>query len=55
MVSLENQVKAVRLQLKQYYHHRTEKIFQPVVDITKIISEEITKTLTENSISKNKA
>ena len=57
-VSLESQVKAVRLQDKlaeQDYQHKTEKLFEPFADITKNTSENLMKTLTENSIINNKA
>ena len=57
-VSLQNQVRAVRLQDKlgdQNYHEDLIKKFKPMTDATKNTSENITKTLTENSINNNKA
>ena len=58
LVSLQNQVEEVRLQDKlgeQNYHHKTEKLIEPVTDIMKNTSQNIIKTLTENSISYNEA
>ena len=57
-VSLQNQVQEVRLQDKlgqQNYHEDTKKFFKPMIDEIKNTSENITKTLTENSINNNKA
>ena len=57
-ISLQNQVHEVRLQDKlgeQNYHEDAEKIFKPMTDVIKNTSENITKTLTENSIFNNKA
>ena len=56
LVSLQNQVKAVRLQDKlgkQNFHEDMKKVYEPLTDT--IVSENITKTLTENSINNNKA
>ena len=56
LVSLQSQVKAMGLQDKlgeQNYHHETEKLCEPVVDIIKNTFEKITKTLTENSVNIN--
>ena len=57
LVSLQDQVQEVRLLDKlgkQNYHHKTEKLFEPVIDIIKNISEIITKISTETSIINNK-
>ena len=57
-VSLQNQVRAVRLQDKladQNYHEDAKKLFKPMSDAIKNTSENITKTLTENSNNNNKA
>ena len=56
LVSLESQVKAVRLQDKlgkQNFYEDKKKVFEPVTKSIKDVSEEVTKTMTENSI-KNK-
>ena len=58
LVSLENQVKFVRLQDKlgkQNFHEDMEKVFEPVTKSIKDVSEEITKTMTENYIKNNQA
>ena len=58
LVSLENQVNEVRLEDRlgaQNYHEDSKKLFKPMTDTIKIVSENITKTLTENSINNNKA
>ena len=57
-VSLQNQVKIVRLQDKlgeQNFHEDMTKVFEPLTDTLKKTSENITKTITENSINNNKA
>ena len=57
-VSLQNQVKVVRLQDKlgkQNFHENMTKLFEPLTDTLKKTSENITKTITENSINNNKA
>ena len=57
-VSLQNQVKVVRLQDKlgkQNFHEDMTKVFEPLTDTLKKTSENITKSLTENSINNNKA
>ena len=57
-VSLQNEVKVVRLQNKlgeQNFHEDMTKVFEPLTDTLKKISENITKTITENSINNNKA
>ena len=51
LVTLENQVEAVRLQdnlVKQNYHHKTEKFFEPVTDTIKNTSENLIKSLHGN-------
>ena len=58
LVSLQNQVQEVRLQDKlgeQKYHHKAEKLFEPVIYIIKSTSENISKSLTEKSINNNRA
>ena len=58
LVSLEGRVKAVRLQDKQgkqNFHEDMRKVFEPVTKSIKDVSEEATKTMTENSIKNNKA
>ena len=58
LVSLRNQVNEVRLQDKlgeQRYHEDSKNIFKPMTEAIKSTSENITKTLTENSINNNKA
>ena len=57
-VSLQNQVKAVRLQDKlgkQNFHEDMKEVFEPLTDTIKNTSENITKTITETSITNNKA
>ena len=57
-VSLQNQVKVVRLQNKlgeQKFHEDMTKVFEPLTDTLNKASENITKTITENSINNNKA
>ena len=57
-VSLQNQVKVVRLQDKlgkQNFHEEMTKVFEPLTDILKKTSDNIAKTITENSINNNKA
>ena len=57
-VSLQNQVKFVRLQDKlgnQNFHEDMTKVFEPLTDTLKKTSENITKSITENSINNNKA
>ena len=58
LISLQNQVQEVRLQDKlgeQNYHEDAKKLFKPMIDAIKNISENITKTLAENSTNNNKA
>ena len=57
-VSLQNQVKVVRLQNKlgkQNFHENMEENFEPVTKSLEKTSENITKTITENSNKNNKA
>ena len=56
-VSLQNQVKVVRLQDKlgkQNFHENMEEVFEPLTDTLKKTSDNIAKTITENSINNNK-
>ena len=58
LVSLENQVKFVKLQDKlgkQNFHEDMKKVFEPVTKTIKHVSEEVTNTITENSIKNNQA
>ena len=58
LVSLQDQVKVVRLQDKlgkQNFHEDMKKVFEPVTKSLENTSENIKKTLTENSINNNKA
>ena len=58
LVSLENQVQAVRLQCKlgkQNFHEDMKKVFESVTKSIKDVSEEVTKTITETSNNNNKA
>ena len=58
LVSLQNQVKTVRLQDKlgkQNFHEDMKKVYEPLTDTIKNVSENISKTLTESSIKNNKA
>ena len=57
-VSLENQVKVVRLQDKlgkQNFHEDLKEVFEPITKSLENTSENITKTVTESSINNNKA
>ena len=54
LVSLESQVKAVRLKEKlgeQTYYQNIKKVFEPYTDTIESTSEILTKTFTENSIN----
>ena len=56
--TLQNQVKAVKLQDKlgkQNFHENIKKLYEPLTDTIKDVSENIKKTLTENSNNNNKA
>ena len=58
VVSLQNEVKVVRLQNKlgeQNFHEDMTKVFEPMTDTLKKTSDNIAKTITENSINNNKA
>ena len=58
LATLQNQVKAVKLQDKlgkQNFHENIKKLYEPLTDTIKDVSESITKTLTENSNNNNKA
>ena len=58
LVSLQSQVKAVRLQDKlgkQNFHGNMEKVFEPVKKSLKNTSENLTKAITESSIKSNQA
>ena len=58
LASLQDQVKVVRLQDKlgkQNFHEDMTKVFEPLTDTLKKTSENITKSITENSINNNKA
>ena len=58
LVSLENQVKAVRLQdklCKQNFHEVKKKVFEPVTKSLENTSQDITKAITETSIKNNQA
>ena len=58
LVSLESQVKAVKLQdklVKQNIHEDMKKVFEPVTKSIKDIPEMLAKTMTENSIKNNRA
>ena len=57
LVSLESQVKAVRLQDKlgkQNLQEEMKKLFEPVTKSIKDVSKEVTKTITETSNNNNK-
>ena len=58
LVSLESQVKTVRLQDKlgkQNFQEDMKKVFEPMTDVIKNTSQDISKTITESSIKNNKA
>ena len=58
LVTLQNQVKAVRLQeklSKQKFHEEMKKVFEPVTKSLANTSQDITKTITESSIKNNQA
>ena len=57
-ISIESQVKALRLQDRlgeQNFLEDMNKVFEPLTKSKKDVSEEVTKTLIENSINNNKA
>ena len=56
--SLQDQVKTVRLRdklRKHTFHEDMKKLYEPLTDTIKNVSENITKTLTETSIRSTKA
>ena len=58
LILLKDQVREIKLQNKlgeQNYHEDVKKFFKPMTDETKKTSDNITKTITENSINNNKA
>ena len=58
MVSLQNQVKVVKLQNKlgeQNFHEDMKKVFEPVTKSIENTSQSITKTITETSLKNNQA
>ena len=58
LVSLQNEVKVVRLQNKlgeQNFHEDMKKVFEPVTKSLEKTSDNISKTITENSINNTKA
>ena len=58
LISLQNEVKALRLQDKlgkQNFYEDMKKVFEPVTDIVKDVSKDVTKTFTETSKENNKA
>ena len=58
LVSLQSQVKAVRLQDKlgkQNFHEDMKKLYEPLTNTIKNTCEIITKTKTQISIKNNKA
>ena len=57
-VSLQNQVKVVRLQDKlgkQNFHEDMTKVFETLTDTLKKTSENLKRTITENSMNNNRA
>ena len=58
LASLQNQVKEVRSQDKlgkQNFHENVKKLYEPITDTIKDVSESITKTTSETSIKNNQA
>ena len=58
LVSLQNQVKTVRLQDnlgEQNFREDLKEVYEPLTNTIKNVSENISKTLTESSINNNKA
>ena len=58
LVSLENQVKVVKLQdklRKQNFHEDMKKVCEPVTKSLESTSQDITKTIKESSIKSNQA
>ena len=57
LVSLQNQVKVVRLQDKlgkQNFHEDMKKVFEPVTKSLENTSQDITKTITETLVKTTK-
>ena len=55
-VSLQNQVKVVRLQdKKQNFHEDMREVFEPVTKSIENTSANLTKAITESSVKNNKA
>ena len=55
-VSLQYQVKVIREQDnlgEQNYHQNAEKLYKPLTDTIENVSEEVTKTMIENSNKNN--
>ena len=58
LVSLQNQVKVVKLQDKlgkQNFHEDMKKVFEPMTDVIKSTSENLTNAITDSSIKNNQA
>ena len=58
LISLQNQVKAARLQDKlgkQKFHENLKKLYEPLTDTIKDVSEDTTTAISETSITSNKA
>ena len=58
LASLQNEVKVVKLQDKlgkQNFHEDMKKVFEPVTKSLENTSENLTKAITESSITNNKA
>ena len=58
LISLKNQVKALRLQnklRKQSFHEDMKKFFEPITDTIEKTSEDLTKTMMLISTENNKA
>ena len=58
LITLQDQVKVVKLQDKlgeQNFHEDMKKLYEPLTDTIKDVSDNISKTITENSINNNKA
>ena len=56
LFSLESQIKAVRLQdklRKQNFHEDMNKVFEPVTETNKDVSESVTKTFNTNKAIEN--
>ena len=56
LVSLQIQSKDLRLQDKlgnQGFHDDMKKVFEPMTDMLKVVSNDITKTITDSSLKNN--